>query len=364
MKKKIGIVTWHYYVNFGSALQAYALQTIIEEYGYTVFFIDYRNPIFGVQSPKIDKLRNIFSHLSSDFEGNFRKRFYQPFLQFRESYFHETKRTYRKEDLPNLVKNFDICIAGSDQIWAPNVFNPIYMLDFVPSQIRKISYAASIGLNEIPDNLISQYRKLLIRFSKISVREDVGKKLLLERCGINSELVLDPTLLIEVNKWRMLEKKCHGVNGKYTLCYFLNDENHYCKKVMEFIKLHEYKIYGISAKGEDSQWMNFLNKVGPCEFLWLIDNAEMIFTDSYHGAIFAMLFHKPFIVFERFQKNDIICQNSRIYQLTDSFNMKNIIYNIDDYNPYISNDIDYGTFDNILKKLRRKSKKYLEDALQ
>ena len=93
----------------------------------------------------------------------------------------------------------DAVIYGSDQIWAPNCYNPFYFFHFLRGkEIRKISYAASIGLNEIPSNLVPIYKRHLQDFYKVSVREEEGKVLLNKECGIDADVVLDPTLSVDV----------------------------------------------------------------------------------------------------------------------------------------------------------------------
>ncbi len=255
-------------------------------------------------------------------------------------------------------------VCGSDQIWAPNVFNPVYMLDFVPDDIPKISYAASIGLNEIPDDLVGTYQKLLSRFQSISVREKQGAQLLDQRCGIKSEVVLDPTLLVNADHWKKLEKKINR-KDKYIFCYFLNKHHRYKGAVQAYTKRRGIAVIGCSANPEDASWMTILgNDIGPCEFLWLIHHAEAVFTDSYHGTIFSLLYHKPFVTFERFESSDKICQNSRIYQLDDHFCLSQRIIRVTHDTEIVIDDFDYDMFERRLCELRKSSMEFLKRALE
>lgn len=359
-KGKIGILTWHHYDNFGSALQAYALQTFLVNCGYTVEIINYR------KVPKIEEIKIIIKYvlgkLFSLLRTNVNKSY--GFEVFRTDYLFETKVFTEKSIIGQYCNRYQCVICGSDQIWAPNVFDPIYMLDFVPDEIPKISYAASIGLNEIPCDLVETYKRLLTRFRAISVREKTGSALLEQACGIKSEVVLDPTLLINVECWKKIERKIKR-NDKYIFCYFLNKNHKYKVAVQSYAKRTSTEVIGCSSNPEDKDWMTVLGaNAGPREFLWLIHHADTVFTDSYHGTIFSLLYHKKFITFERFESTDRICQNSRIYQLADFFEISQRIIRITKDTEILIDNYDYSIFEQRLKGLREKSKNYLQKALE
>jgi len=361
-KRRIAILTWHYYTNYGSALQAFAIQTIIKKLGYKVKIINYRDPKYG----RVNGIKNCIKTFAKQILKALNLcSSYNTFLSFQYKYFNQTKLVQNKLKLPRLCKKFDVVLCGSDQIWAPNVFNPIYMLDFVPDDIVKISYAASIGLNNISENLIDTYRKLLLTFKRISVREKAGADLLREKCSINAEVVLDPTLMLDVQQWKKLEKKADGISGEYIFCYFLNKNHKYKESVLKYAKLNNLKVVGCSANVKDAEWLQLIsNNVSPREFLWLIHNAKAILTDSYHATIFSMLYHKDFITFERFENSDEICQNSRIYQLNDYFNISSRIVTPTPELKLEIPRIDYLDFENKLSELRKSSIKFLIDALE
>ena len=266
--------------------------------------------------------------------------------------------------LPQVSKSFDTIICGSDQIWAPNVYNPIYMLDFVPDNINKVSYAASIGLESIPDEMVENYKKYIGRIYHISVREEKGKEILKNQCGIESTVVLDPTLLLPKEEWDKLKKKS-TIKEKYIFCYFLKKDHQYKELVKDFAKKNDYAIYGVSDNANDSSWMQTFDfrTVGPQEFIGLIESAQCIFTDSYHGTIFSMIYHKPFLLFEKFTSNDTICQNSRIEQLRTYFGIDKNIVRADSINTIEIAQVNYDEFESALAKLREGSRSFLKQAL-
>jgi len=358
-RKKIAVLTWHYYPNFGSALQAYALQEKLTSMGYRVHILDYRNPKYGIVSRTKTFLQGLLGDLLP-------RRFPYSYPAFWHRYMHLTRMTYDKNDLPNFVKRYDVCICGSDQIWAPNVFDSVYLLDFVPDNVARVSYAASIGLNDIPNSLAEHYKENLARFQAISIREKAGSELLMQKCGIKAKTVLDPTLMIDVQQWEKIEKRpVDFPEAPFIFCYFLKTDHQYEWHVKEYAKKTNWKVLGYSAREEDTNWFDKrYTKIGPREFVWLIHRAEAIITDSYHGTIFSMLYNKPFVTFERFSAEDAICQNSRLYQLKDDFKLDKQIVCHRDVECLEVLCVDENYFRERLRVLREKSVEYLAEALE
>lgn len=238
----------------------------------------------------------------------------------------------------------------------------LYFGEYVREDVIKLSYAASIGLNDIPTELVQMYKQHLSKFDKISVRESKGAELLKNKCGIDSSVVLDPTLMINAKTYLGISKKVKEVSGAYIFCYFLNKNHYYRKTVEEYAQKLGLKVVGISSCDEDKSWMTFLNNVGPREFLSLINNAQVVFTDSYHGSIFSLLFHKKFYIFERFKQDNIICQNSRIEQLKMVFDLDDKILNAENLE-IIDDSYNYEKFEKILQMKRHESISFLLEAL-
>ena len=361
---KIGIITWHYYNNFGSHLQAFALCLYLKKNGYNSEIINYRNPKFGVLSPLKRVLLDILLLLPSFVRNRLNGHLYYASYLFEKKYLPQTKPFTERNELSNECLKYDGIICGSDQIWAPNVYNPIYMLDFVPDSINKVSYAASIGLDSIPHEMVENYKNYIGRINHVSVREEKGKEILKNQCGIESTVVLDPTLLLRKEEWDKLKKKS-AIKEKYIFCYFLKKDHQYKKLVKEFAEKNGYEIYGVSDSPNDNTWMKTFNyrDVGPCEFIGLIEGSKGVFTDSYHGTIFSMIYHKPFTLFERFSCGDKICQNSRIEQLKDYFGIRDNVVRVESVKSIGLKNIDYDSFEKTLAGLRDKSMDFLEKAL-
>lgn len=363
-RKKIGIITWHYYTNYGSMLQTYALVKTVRSLGYDARVLNYHNPKFGHVSSFKTIIKNILGIIPRTLLSHGLQKLYFPKDRFKK-FFKETTLVYSTEQLYRQCKDFNAIICGSDQIWAPNVFNPVYFLDFVPNGKLKISYAASIGLNNIPENLKNEYKKLLSRIDFISVRESRGKVIIKEICGLDSTVVLDPTLLVRKEDWSELSIAPQFYEP-YIFCYFLRDDHKYSDAVKKFAREHKTKVIGISLRKQDKDWMEILDDryVGPREFLGLIDNASVVITDSYHGTIFSLLFHTQFITFERFNDDETICQNSRLNQLIDNFSIAKNVVKCNQDTVLEINDIQWEDIDDNLSYLREKSLTFLKNSLR
>lgn len=358
---RVGIITWHHYHNFGSALQAYALSKACSEFSDNVKIIDYQKN--KKAKNRALTLRCIIGKILDYMPYNFLPEKRYSYLRFHRYFFNLTNRVSR-EELNGISKEFDAIICGSDQIWAPNVLDTSYMLDFVDEKgIKKISYAASIGLPEIPDSLLNTYKTCLSQLDAISVREEAGQKLLEENFNIASEVVLDPTLLLDRKEYEIIELKLRNFPQKYVFCYFLNKNHEYRKAVEKYAKENNLKVVGVSAKEEDSEWIELLKKIGPREFLWLVHNASAVFTDSYHGIIFSLIYNKVFFAFERFSEDDPINQNSRIYQLDKWFGIEKRFLKNGKTTKDCS-EIDYDRIGEKIERAKEISKSFLRRAIK
>ncbi|NDV66991.1 polysaccharide pyruvyl transferase family protein [Bacteroides sp. 224] len=350
--KRIGIITWHYYPNFGSALQAYALHTFLNNKGYDAKIINYCR-----KRPKLFLIRLLLSKLDFLLPSFFSKHLHYRFLSFEHSYFKETSIIRKKQELIKTNNLFDIFIAGSDQIWAPNVYEDSYMLSFVNKDKKKISYAASIGLIEIPTKLKSEYQHWLSLFNQISVREKKGAELLKKEFNIKAEVVLDPSFLIQKEEWLQIAQSKCVKSKKFILCYFLGENKSHREIAKEISKTNNYEIICLSRSFIDKGYnFTIIKDAGPKEFLSYIKDAIMILTDSFHGLVFSIIFKKNVYIFERFAQNDPINQNSRIHNILQITNLENRL--IDDV-PEDYSSIDYEAVHQKIDQFRTKSIDYL-----
>lgn len=362
--KKIGILTWYNHGNFGSALQAYATQTVLRKLGYDAEVIAYEMQWIRRSSKSIKKrmkrkIKTIlavlaeYSPLFIRFENHFQY-FYFRYIRF--------SKTCDESTIAQICRKYDAIITGSDQIWSPAYIDYTYLLNFCTKKdVRKVAYAPSLGLNYMHDDKKEKYKHLLSDYDAISVREDTGAAILKE-LGFDSEVVLDPTLLLNADDYRQIEHAPQNIPSKFIFCYILPTENDYSKPVLDYAKKTNLPIIGISLNKGDEKWLNTIKNAGPSEFLWLIDHAEMVITNSYHGTILSMNLGTPFFCYERFRQGDPICQNSRIEQLNSQFGVDKYILCETDKIPSIR-PYSIERFNSSIITLRNSSINYLSKSL-
>ena len=361
MDKKVAILSWYHYDNYGTVLQAYALEQVIDKLGYEAYHIDY-SPYKRVNisydeniiKKSIDRVnQKIRNRLIEDKQRKIK------FIDFRKNFLRLTEKCVIQSDFDKLNSIFSTFVAGSDQIWSPFIFDERYFLDFVRETNRKIAYAPSLGVETIPyDYLKVKYQEFLANFDCLSVREKQGAAILSGILKRDVTVVLDPVFLLSKDEWNSLIT-CEK-DEEYILAYFLGNNKNNIRKAKKYAKVCNKKLKIIPIF-QNSSTNDFEMGVGPIEFLGLINGAYTVLTDSFHGVAFSVIFEKEFFVFERFNKSDIKSQNSRIYNILELLRLENrLIYNdIDSKTP-----IDYNNVSQLLRKQQEKSIEFLNQSLR
>lgn len=299
---KVAIVTIFGYFNHGNRLQNYALQKTLEELGAEVCTWNVsrdQNFLKRILRPYVEKAggkRKLKSKQDRIRERNF-KRFSDRYIAQR-LFYRADGRIPVGED-----RDTDVFVVGSDQVWNPlfwqdseesaDFYN--YFLRF--TEKKKLAYAASFGIPALPEQWQRRMEPLFGDFSAISVRETEGKQIL-GKMGYDADVVLDPTMLLTAQQWRQVEEGYVTNPGGYILTYFLGSQP---AEVLEKIR------QDAEARGKtivdlmDVSGRYYL--MGPEAFVELIDKADTVYTDSFHAAVFSILFHTPFAVFERNHAN-------------------------------------------------------------
>lgn len=383
----IGIITlFHSNYNWGGVLQGYALkmaiQRIMHECGREeeVNVIKYSsgyNPIYPnvFEQMKQYSLMEVFEKVfekyihkdSPEFKKDLerRKKLFKDFMQLGTS----DETVYTDESIPEISKRYKYVICGSDQVWNPNVVRRGYLLSGMDDSV-KIAYSASIARDGLSKNernvMIPEIQKL----DYISVREKTAKNILTEYMGKGYDIfeTLDPTMLLTAQEWRK-EENCIGKGKKYALCFFFSDSYGYRKEIERYCEKNSLELYFIPfaknkfVKNDNKGKAKRLLDVGPREFLYLFDNAECVFTDSFHGAVFSLIFQKQFCVFER-DKNTNVSKNSRLYDLLGKFDVKDrLIKDLRETENVIDKKINFEKVESVMKLNREKSIEYLKKAL-
>lgn len=327
--------------NIGNRLQNYALQEKIKEMNFEVY-----NPYYDLQ--EFDSIRKRVEHGVKVFlatigvnkyKSNWiREKRLKKYSEFNNKYIDNMFKINYSNVFKRNWEEFDYAVTGSDQVWhgwTNNEYELLYFyLEFMPIN-KRISYAPSFGFDEFPKDQVSVHKKGLKRMTGLSIREKSGVDLIKKYAERDAKLVLDPTLLLSVSDWKIIEKSSPLFkNRDYILMYFLGEKNNQyisdIKKIAENKSLDIIDIY--NRNSIDSMLTT------PDEFVWLIEHAEYICTDSFHATLFSILFHKKFLSFKRkelgmdkmFSRIENILS---IYDLTDRVYDNNIEKIEEDYIP-------------------------------
>lgn len=361
MREKVAIITLNHGANYGNKLQNYAVQTLYQNLGYDVETIRFYPEALKVTSTEKISLSVALKKINKRW-SNFRysekiKERNQVFKKFNENYLIMSESFYTPSNYHQIdEEKYDFFSVGSDQVWNSYFFDftPMYLLDFVSDDSKKIAYSASFGVSDIALEYQNQFKECLSRFKLISVREEAGRKIINDVCGRQAQVVLDPTLMLNKEDWNDF---LIGVNRKspesYVLTYFLG----------ELSKEHKIMIYSYAAK-HNAQVVE-LNNINadyydcdPREFVSMFRDALMVFTDSFHACCFSIIYQKAFWVLQRNSTGKDM--GSRIDTLLAKFQLKDRQY----YNGIeLDTDVDYTSSEKILESEKNESMKFLVTAL-
>lgn len=298
---RIGIITMHHVNNLGSVLQAYALQHKIECLGHNVQIIDYI-PTLKNKKNKDTIIQKIAKFLFNFYLGFPKQKFEYRLKLFKQNYYKCSSKQYIRESLKDDFPDYDIYCTGSDQVWNPRYIGDdlSYMLDFVPDNKTRISYAASFATDIIPSELSELYANALAKYQHITVREKNGIDMVKSLCGKTSKIVCDPTLLLSSEEWSKIGNNSKiNIKEKYILVYLLGymfDPRPYFYSIVQHIQRKlGFNVYYINGWIHDMKQPHskVLFGVGPAEFIHLFENASFVITDSFHGTAFATIFKRP-----------------------------------------------------------------------
>lgn len=363
-----GILTWYKTYNYGTALQAYALVSKINDLGYQAEIIQYsrnKNVIFSSRAEKIkDILKRIPPALVRRLFWKRYKLKAKLFDTFFEADIPQSKIYATGEEIKNDGGRYTAYLCGSDQIWTPSIrfLDSTYFLDFVPDSIGKISYAPSIGCAYIPKKSRLLMKELIQRIDFLSVREEHGADLIQELCGRRPEVVLDPTLLKSKGEWERFAFQPE-FSEPYILCYFLGNRKPLRDFALKLKKKTGFKLVVIPAVNQDL-FFGDIRKIdaGPREFIGLIQNAAYICTDSFHGTILSINLEKEFFALKRHEENDPENQNSRLVHILNRLGLSSRLV-ADESEDVSLEKMDYTASRVRLEQERTRSLEYLTNAL-
>ncbi|MFQ6793631.1 MAG: polysaccharide pyruvyl transferase family protein [Thomasclavelia sp.] len=353
---KYAILTIYGMDNFGNRLQNYALQEFIKENFGEVETIENIDGIYSSDKKKVLKF-HIKNWIRAHIPRNNVWKKYACFYHFNKLIKVSDIHIDSKHIPKNLYQKYDYFITGSDQVWNPN-FGRISDVDFLTfAKInQRIAFSASFGISYLENNEKKFFYERIKYIPYISVREDSAKKII-EELNVETpvEVLVDPTMLIDLKKWSSIAKIPKGFpNKKYIFKYFLgNMSNEKTKELESLATSNNWEIIDI-LNPSDSCYVS-----GPAEFLYLEEHAELVITDSFHSCVFAILFNVPFKVYLRDDKNKDM--STRLLTLLTKFDLNNCLYN-GKLDPS-SLSVDYSNISNILNIERNKAIEFIKNTL-
>ena len=319
---RIGVLTFYWSQdNYGQLLQAYALQRYLEAAGHEAFLIQYRLDSDFIHKPVWKRIWKVFhpiklmrflkAHVEARRVATEQTAHSRHFDIFREKYLKMTPHSYANwADLQNDPPEADCYIVGSDQVWnfggddadlnwMRNIVHA-YFLDFGNPSIYRMSYAASWSVHSLPAPLKTEIKPLLAKFNYISVREADGIRLCAECGRPDAEWVVDPTMLLDVEQYRQLYRTedVEPPERPYLFMYMLDTGFDFpLNTVYDWASAHGLDV--IYATGNSMLTKRKVAYLTILQWLGYLDHATAVFTNSFHGAVFATLFHRPYGVLPR-----------------------------------------------------------------
>lgn len=373
---KLGGMTWWRY-NYGSILQAYALQSELKELGIDDYEIicQYGKKVASISNLK-EKIKRIGVRQSlKRIVWKFglkklrdRNRNIQSFV---DNYLHVSQKEYNEENIVEANNVYDGFVCGSDQIWNPKLtdVNSMYWLTFASKEKLKFSYAPSIGVDKFSDEQKEAIKNNLSSFKGISSREENGTNLINDALGANKCVtVLDPTLLVDRKIWDNISLSENQYGEKYIFVYMLRGTKKQRKLIEEFAKLKGLKIVTMPfLDNEKIEIYDFkfgdikLWDASPADFITVIRNAEYVFTDSFHCMLFSCMYHRDFYTFPKIGQAQI--NRMLNFQKLVSASEHMISDEIDVNEIENVKRIDWNYVDSVLNDKRKESEAYLKSVL-
>ena len=336
---KVALAINYDYHDYGGMLQAFATQRFLEKQGIDSDAINFDNVKRDISRRKWkyflsnmmdisivkEKSRLIEKKIRQKTNARLTAQMAErdnAFDKFCKSHFKVSRPFASWNDMAKASKKeYDAVIVGSDQLWLPsNVMADYYTLNWVPDKVKKIAYATSFGIGNIPQKYKEMYRQYLTRIDYLSARETSGQEIISELTDRSVPLVNDPALLLDANGWDEVIKEKPIINDKYIFCYFMGDNPEQRDFVKRLAKEKGLKIVALLHLDQfietDEHYADYTPwDISPDDFVNLVKYAEYVCTDSFHGTVFSIIYSRNFFTFKRFNKKASLSTNTRITSL-------------------------------------------------
>ncbi len=377
----VGVCIKYFHENYGGMLQAFATTKMLEKRGIEYELIRYEKRYSLIQKVKfIPRLFNgvlvkdkkealnkiIGMRMHPDFANNNAIR-NEAFHKFRDEKFtHLAVPSVGYDQLCKDARKYEAVVTGSDQLWSPaGLPTNYYNLMFVPDDIKKISYASSFGVGQIPWYQKKRTAQFINRIEHVSMRENKGSEIVKTITGRDVPVVLDPVFSLSKGEWEKYIPVEKIYDEPYIFAYFLGNNDYYREEVKRLAKETGLKIVALRHLDQyvdnDEQFGDYAPyDIGPDKFLNLIRGAQYVCTDSFHGTCFSIINEKKFLIFNRYNNASRVSKNSRIDSLCVNLGVSDRRFDGDIMK--IQAEIDYKAVNHNLEKELELTNKYLDEA--
>lgn len=367
---RIGVITfWDSQDNYGQIMQCFALYSFLSEHGHDVRLIKYKPYQKDSSLKRLSKLspQHMWAYyryrkaqqsmqklcgVTRDFDG-----FRSTYMRYTEKVYHGFDELWRED-----WSDYDAFVCGSDQIWSPKPDEQLnaYFLQFVPLKALRIAYAPSFGRTELPAAYQQQLHSLLRHFDAISVREADGIRFC-QSAGMEAQLVCDPTLLLNPQVYKDLT----GVRTRdqKAFCYLIKWDTLFpIDEVRDYIIQECEGVHYFCTDGQEP-YFEYEKEQSIQSWVSAIQMSAISFTNSFHGTVFSILSHTPFIAFPLVGES--AAMNNRLVSLLTRLGLTDRIYKErTSIKEIASTPIDWDDVDCKLEEFRQLSEKFLLEALQ
>lgn len=345
--KKIAVLTFHYIPNIGACLQSYALCKQLSVMGIDYELLDYKCRNISRRETEFIKAKNPIKNIIKKLFWNYTIEKINNCQTFIKENCNISSIQYDKEKIAAANDCYDAFLSGSDMIWNLDITGNdfTYFLDFTQDSKQRFSFSSSIGMDWREEDL-GKINNNLIRFNMLSSREEDTSNLIKSNFHIQCKWTCDPTLLLDGDYWKSLARIPKAKD--YVLVYFPN--NNLIKAAKYYAKKNHKKILVVTANGL-SKYIGVKNVKVLSPQIWLgyFLYADAVFTNSYHGCLFALQFRKP-----------LWCDNksNRMISLFNKMNVNNVFL---DEDRNLENQINFENVKSKINAFRNESIEYLED---
>lgn len=368
---KLGLLTFHTAANYGAALQAYAFEKFLSDQGYDCEYINYVN---ASRTHEYSMSWHIYDSLR---KGNVKSAVAYllgtPFMTIRKSRFdhfyaknlRKTKKVYHtSEEAAQLSDTYDYFVIGSDQVWNPvcNGDDAAFLLDFVSDGKKRVSYSPSFGMTEVDEGHLTIYKENLSQFHAIGVREKIGQRIVKELTGKDATLVLDPVLLLTKEQWNEIMPKKEKKES--FIFSYTNRDSQMTDFLRTGYKIEDRKHYVLSRYTKPGDFLNSSVRVKYCmspeEFLWVVNNADMVVSASFHCVAISIILNRPFVAITTGDEG----KDERLLSLLHTLGLENRILKEGMTAEDVCANIDYESVNKRIIEMKKQSVEYIVNALK